>query len=136
MRFINPCKRCITRAVCKNKCKDFVEFGCTTHNWTYFLWFTFLFLSFLSITVLLYMNINPLYASFHVLNLLWFGYYKSIKETLKDIDNLKEYKIWKQWIIWGFGPLILFTTITWDKLPVDNLIDNFIYKYNKKVKSC
>ena len=136
MKFINPCKTCISRPVCRNECKDFVEFGVTTHDWLYLSWVITIILSSMFILTGFYMILPSVYVSITIFNLICFGYYKSIKEIILDIKEIKKHTVCQQIMLWSIGPLLMFASITWEKLPLDDPIDNFIYKYNKKVKTC
>lgn len=134
MNFINPCKTCITRPVCRGECDEFIDYGCNIHDVTFISWIIFLFVVFVSVFVVLYLILNPLYVSGILISILCFGYYKAAEEIFSDMKDFKRHKIWQQGVMCIFGPFLLLGSISWQYVPIDPQLDNFIYKYNKKVK--
>lgn len=133
----NPCKYCLTRPVCNQTCDDFENYGCTVHDFTFYSYLFGIAILFVVILFGLYhtlpwWQVAPIFG----FSVLIFGYIKTIVEIKKDenSEEWKEMKKWQRGLICVLGPILMFGSYTWDKMPVDKPIDDFIYKYIKKLQ--
>jgi len=93
----NPCKTCLTRAVCKNKCDDidnhYTTMACMMFSIT-------IFAVFVSV-IILYLYLWNIFDNIIIKTILILTIFPMYKETIKEIKADKD----------GFGELNLFTKI-------------------------
>lgn len=133
MKLFNPCKHCLTRGICRERCEDLKQYGLTVHDTTYVMYMIVVVLISVSISYGLCMILPNTFVYGIIFTIISFGYYKVVKEirTYKNTEWKEMYK-WEKFVTCMAGPLFVFVSVTWDLVPVDNLINNYIYKYVEK----
>ena len=127
----NPCKICITKPVCERECDDLTDYGETIYGVFYILFMVIIALIFVSICLLLYFILPSIFTTIFMTSVLSIGYFLSIREIITD--NVKEKILWKNVVICLFGPLLMIASFLGNAIGIDQPLDNFIYKHNKKV---
>ena len=133
MIVFNPCKYCLSRPVCRTTCDDFEKYGVRVHDTLFISYMIVLAIVLLSFMIGCYWVLPNNYIHGILTVIVLYGYYHAAKEIKNDKD-FPTYKWWQKTLLWVFGPFLLLTGITWDKIPIDKPIEDFIYKHIKRLQ--
>lgn len=125
----SPCKYCITKSMCDNVCNGFRNYGIHVHDTLYVLYGIALILAIASLLYISYIILPASFVHGMITSVLILGYYTSYKIINEDYDPDED---WNKLFLYIVGPFLFLMSMTWDEIPVDKPIDDFIYKHIKK----
>lgn len=136
----HPCKCCLTRSICAAECRDIKDHMSLIEGIFYVILFLSTTCTFIAIVRFSYLHMDEIgyfvvFITVCVISILI--YLKLIYETIRDIMKKNEKIDFKQMVIIYIVAIpVLLSIYIIHYTYIENIINKYKYKYNKKIKRC
>lgn len=131
--FKHPCRYCLSRPICNEICDKFRKYHVWFSDFAVWGYIIFAALLFISIFSLLYIFIPTPYNKI-VGTLIIIGCYSVLIAEMIGTAGLDGMDFWEKVLTWTIGPILVIIGLTYHRLSIEDVTENFIYRYIKRLQ--